>query len=537
MPTPVTTPADTLFGAIGLIYKDLVKIAKDVFDPFATTDTPAQLQAREKEIAQMWQVVLTVLPYAVAEPIKTLQTALGDVSTGTFGEVASTAGALYFNTLSQVLELYRTNLIANKQTDPSTIDTATVAALKQASYLGVGSRVVTTLFELFLPKNMNVFNWIGPWLAQLAGFDQIFAADRGPQIQHAIGNLAQYRAASDYLTVAPPAFNAAQLFARGLISAEQRDRLLSWGGLMAEFQPSVQQGAYRPVQPFLLARMANSGVIPLTDVRTLLQFAGFRATDIDLLLKGFAALALQPYQQQYLVASVRSAELGTITPEELADDMNFIGLNQQQQGLVQLTVSTRKLEQLAELYRKSISEAYGYGTLTDEQYIPALEAIGISAADAEAHYAIDSAKKNGKAFVAAQKAALKVQNQRNRAAENAAIAGFKNGTLNAEELSAALIAAGMDPLVAGYTVAIQQAKLAGNLVYIYGVQLPRQQAVVLREKVAALGKQVTAQLVTPDDALTELTALNIPPQNAKALVADWAATHTAAADVGVKLPI
>ena len=56
-------------------------------------------------------------------------------------------------------------------------------------------------------------------------------------------------------------------------------------------------------------------------------------------------------------------------------------------------------------------------------------------------------------------------------------------------------------------------------------------------KVSALGKQVTAQLVTPADALTILADLNVPPGNANALVAGWSATHTPAADVGTLQPL
>jgi len=42
--------------------------------------------------------------------------------------------------------------------------------------------------------------------------------------------------------------------------------------------------------------------------------------------------------------------------------------------------------------------------------------------------------------------------------------------------------------------------------------------------------------VTPDAALAALAGYGVPAANAQALVADWAATHTTAADVGVLLP-
>ena len=78
-----------------------------------------------------------------------------------------------------------------------------------------------------------------------------------------------------------------------------------------------------------------------------------------------------------------------MTPAELGQELTTLGYSSEAIDLIQLTVATRKLEQLADLYRKSISEAYKTGQITDAQYVPSLEAIGIGAADAQAHYAVD----------------------------------------------------------------------------------------------------------------------------------------------------
>ena len=123
---------------------------------------------------------------------------------------------------------------------------------------------------------------------------------------------------------------------------------------MTAYQAAQEAEAFRPVPPFLLARAAEAGAIPIATLTSLLQFAGFRDGDISTLETAYAALALAPYQAQYLSAAVRSTELGTMTPAELTEVLNDISLNQDQQALVQLTVATRKLEQRAELYRKSI---------------------------------------------------------------------------------------------------------------------------------------------------------------------------------------
>ena len=144
--------------------------------------------------------------------------------------------------------------------------------------------------------------------------------------------------------------------------------------------------------------------------------------------------------------------------------------------------------------------------------------------------------KTGKAAIAALKAEERLAAQRMRAAGQAAIAGYKSGTLDAAALEAALLLAGYDPAVAGFAVTVQTLKREGNEVFVYGVTLPRSAAVLLREQVSALGVQVKAQLVTPAAALQALAGYGVPAANAQALVAEWAATVTPAADVGVLEP-
>jgi hypothetical protein len=138
---------------------------------------------------------------------------------------------------------------------------------------------------------------------------------------------------------------------------------------------------------------------------------------------------------------------------------------------------------------------------------------------------------------AAARAAVRLVNQQTRAAVNAAVANFKNGTIDAAELLAALLAANVDPVVAGLVVDLNVARQAGALTYIYGLELARKPALLLRERVAAIGNQAKATLITSDQALAALAALGIPAANAQALVAGWVATHTSSSDIGIKIPV
>ena len=496
----------------------------------------AQLEKLTRDIPALAQKIITLLPGAFTEQMTALQAGLIVLANSDLGVLGADAGNAWHAILLTIFNAYRADLAANKETDPAQADSVVTAALARASYLGLGSRAVTVLFEAFLPKRFNVLNWLGPTLAQLSGYDEIVARARAPQYQHAFGNLSEYDAAQTFLTKAPAAAEARSMLARRLISALDATKIQGWGGTMTAYQAAQEQEAYRPVQPFLLTRMAEAGAIPAADLTALFQFAGFRDVDITRLQAGFVALALVPYQQQYLVASVRSTELGTMTPAELSQVMTDINLTQDQQAIVQLTVATRKLEQLAELYRKSISEAYRYGQITDDQYVPALEAIGIGAADAQAHYAIDSIALRGRTALAAARAEARLEASRTRAATAAAVASYRTGTLDEAALSAALIAAGVDPEIAAFIVTVQTERRAGPLTFIYGREIGRSGALVLKEKVAAVENQYKKQLIDDATAAAALAELEIPTANANALLADWAALKTKPTTTGELLP-
>jgi hypothetical protein len=104
------------------------------------------------------------------------------------------------------------------------------------------------------------------------------------------------------------------------------------------------------------------------------------------------------------------------------------------------------------------------------------------------------------------------------------------------ELLAALLAAGLDPVLAANAVTIQELRLRGAQQMLFGLVLPRAQAILLRERIAALEEQYKKQLVTDAETTAALAALGIPTENARALQAQWAAAKVAASTHAVKLP-
>jgi len=472
----------------------------------------------------------------LAPSLASIVAAFADAFSTTGPSLASTVAAPAAAFAAKNFATAAANLTAaGESTADNALDQAG-KAISDAFGLGMSSAAVTAAFEALFPERLNTLNGIGPMLAQMAGFADISAAIRDPLYRAAFGKSAEYHFNSIFTPNLPDAHTAAQWLARGIIGTAEFNILYVASGLKEVYSPNITEAAYRPLQPRMFAALLADENFPTDVVNHALTFAGIRPEDKAFLLAALQNNSTKAVRQQYLSALERSVELGTDTPAALAQAMASMNYSDDAQSWVQLTVAERKLEQLAELYRKSITEAYMTGQITDAQYVPSLEAVGIDAADAEAHYAVDSIRKTGKVILAATRATAALERRQASAAMRAAIATYRAGAYDAAELEAALIAAGIDPIIATYAVEVQAAHRLGPMVYIFGQELTRNAALVLREQVTALGRQTTAQLVTPAQALTALAGYGVPDANAKALVANWAATTTTPARVGVLLP-
>jgi len=528
-------------GIVAAIY-EIVKITAAItafvalldilFDPRGAQRVGNLLANLVSGASKVAQPLVTALAPELQGTVAAFVAAFKNVGPELAGTVAGPIGTLAASNYTEA----EANLAAAGASTPDNAVAQAGAAFKQAFGFGIGSAATAAAFESLFPEKLNVLNGAAPAIGGMAGFEEVTSEVLGPLYRNAFGRSLEYKYRSQFKPEYPDEADAVTWNSRRLLQPGQLETIFGVSGLKTEYEQAFIQSAFRAVQPRALATLFQDTDVPVAAMQAALQFAGVRDQEINLMLPAFVWNATKNVRNEYISALVRSAELGTVTMQELTQELTTLGYSTAASDLIQLTVATRKELQLAELYRKSISEAYRYGTITDAQYVPSLEAIGISAADAQAHYAVDSIAKQGKAAIAALKAEERLAAQRMRAAGQAAIAGYKSGTLDAAALEAALLLAGYDPAVAGFAVTVQTLKRTGNEVFVYGVTLPRSAAVLLREQVSALGIQVKARLVAPDAALAALAGYGVPAANAQALVAEWAATHTPAASVGVLEP-
>lgn len=533
---PTTPPPSSFVYDVSLLLQALFLLALNSITPRLWAYDPKQVAVLTDLVPRLINKIIGEMPAAFTAEMTALNNSLVSLSKTDLGKLGADGATIWHGVLKDIFSAYRADLRANATTDPAGVDDVISSALQRASYLGVGSRMVTVLFETFLPKKLNFMNWLGPTLAQLSGYDEIVARSRAPQYHHAFGNLAEYNAAQTFRTRAPEGDEAEELAVRGVITPAQYRKLIGWSGLMTEFEEAKLLAAHRPVSVRALSTAFVDVNFPEDQVRDMMRFTGNRDVDIDVMVEAFKEKSVANLRAQYLSAMVRSTELGTMTTADLDAELTRLKFSDEARNLIQLTVATRKLEQLAELYRKSVSEGYKYGTISDAQYVPALEAIGIGEADANAHYAVDSIAKNGRIIQAALKDEQRLEAARTRAAIAAAVAEFRAGDPGEAELLGKLLAAGVDPAIATMIVGAQVARALGSQVILYGVTLPRADAVVLRENVAAVEAQYKKQLINDAQARTALENLGLPERNLTPMLATWAALKVATGKYAEKLP-
>lgn len=413
-------------------------------------------------------------------------------------------------------------LTLGESTPDNAVDTAAVA-MAQAFGFGIASAGVTAAFEGVFPKKLNTFNGAGPMLAKMAGFDEISAAIRRPLYENAFGKAAEYHYRSIFRPELPDEFDAVLWHSRRLLTDDQLRRVFRYSGLKTEYETPYIRSAYRAVQPRAIASMIQDVVFPYDQMKDLLEFAGLRDVDVHTLLDLLEQNSTKNLRGKYVDALLHAAERGTMTLSDLDGHMNSLGFSAQAQNYVHLTVSIRKLDQLLEIYRKQVTLMYETGQLADADYVPTLEAAGIAAADAEAHYGVDSARLRGKVLLAEERAAAAGVRRLQAVAAKDAEEQFMTGRIDALALGIALTTAGVPPLMVPHLVAIFVARTGGNQVYLFGKLVERKDEALLREQVAAIEEQTIKKLITPAQALQALANLGIPQPNAEALVAKWAA--------------
>lgn len=371
---------------------------------------------------------------SVAEPLlAAVQDELGPMVTAYIAGIEAIGGPIFddlaigFEKLAaKILEAQRGAIATiGLSTTTNAIDAA-ATAFTTAFGAGLASSGVASAFEAAFPEKLNTLDGVAPMIGKLAGFDQVAGEVLGPLYSNAFGKSLEYKYRAQFKPEYPSERDAVEWHSRRLDIGWKLEDVFAVSGLKSEYEAAYIEAAYRPISVRALANAFIDVPVPVAQLRDTMEFTGNRPVDIAFMIHAIQLNSVKSLRNAYLSAVTMSAERGTLTAAEVVDAVQNSASITDAAQLVQLTIAVRKLEQLAELYRKSITEAYKTGQITDAEYLPQLEAIGIAQADAEAHYAVDSIAVRGKALSAEQRAAARAAATLQRAQVQAALAEFRS---------------------------------------------------------------------------------------------------------------
>jgi hypothetical protein len=398
-------------------------------------------------------------------------------------------------------------------------------AMADAFGFGLGSFATAAAFEALFPEKLNTLDGLAPMLATLSGFDEVTKATISPVLEAGISVPAGYDANSKYRSRLPSAGQAAEMLSRRLITQAQYDTLVSYAGIAKSWEAALQNNAYRAMSPMMLAAGFANADIPIPQLTSVLQYMGLRPGDIPLATQAINVRSLQATRQALVNEAISAYGQGVMGDDELQQILTEAGYGKAAAALaMQRALIARRITLAKESESYIVPEVTG-GLLTSEQGQQQLEAAGVQPWQAELKMTLAGTKATLTAARKALAAEARLNLARERKAQEAAVASYQDGAIDAAGLTAALVAAQLDPVIVASVVAVEAAKRAGRLKLAYGQLLAPLAAKRLTEQVGAIENQFKQTLIDDATAQAQLQALGIDQPEVTALLAQWAAVR------------
>ena len=410
-------------------------------------------------------------------------------------------------------------------------------AFADAVAFGVGSFAVSAAFEAVFPEKLNTLNSLGPMLATLSGFEEITTAALRPLFYAGIAQPARYDANSKFRSLLPDLMTARILLSRRLITVDQFNTLAGYAGMSPDWMLQQVAMSYRPLQPRMLATAIQDTPFPTAQIQAALQDNGLSDTNVTLMLQILEYNSTKNVRNAYITEAITAYGDGVVSDAELNSILTAQGWsNDAITFATNRALIARRIKLATEVSAQVVSLVTA-GLLTPEEGLQQLETAGVVDWQANLKITLATTKAELQQARKAAAAERKVEVMRQRNLTRAAIAEYERGAIDSVGLTTALEALGLDLTLIASVVAVETAKRAGKLKFVYGQFLTPESAKVLTTKVGALRAQFVASQITDADAAAQLSNLGVPDDYSKALQAEWSAAKPITTTVGPKLPI
>src|SRR5260370_41143417 len=359
--------------------------------------------------------------------------------------------------------------------------------------------------------------WVAELMAGAVGWEELRDLRLKPFIQHGIAKVVQMEAKARFQQELPGNGEFAGWTARGLMDPARSDELMTLNGLHFSLRPIAIEAAHSGLNARMLLRLAGTGLFSDADVADELPFGGMRPTSQHRLILAAAYLGSEPERGKLRSALERFYAAGLIADNDLVSGLESAEHATDRFNLILRTVKLEKQIALAKEYEAAYSREFLAGLLDPPGYQSALEVLGMQPPDVAARMFRDESHLLVTQTLGAERA-VRAQARATAAQERrTALEGYRTGTLDPAGLSAALTLTGLSAAQVAAEVGYQILARSGVLRWIYGRQLPPQEAPLLRQQVADLTRQREIQMLTDAQYVAQMTSLSIPPRYIQSL--------------------
>ena len=457
--------------------------------------------------------------------------AIGDVIPGGLGAVPPGVGAPAVAALNFV----KGAPAAGELITTANYSTIVQDAMGRAGLMGMTAWAAAMVGGFLLGPWEKYWGEVAAMIATAAGFEEITERALAPFLDAIIRNRAIQDANQKWPTRVPPGPQGLALFARRKIGPAQADQLQDFAGLDPTWRPAMYLGAYRPVTPFVLASAFVDQPLDRNVILDILQDNAYSDSHANTMADAIVYKSIANVRNAYLSQLITGYGKGVVGDAELQQALTDFNFSPQAQQYVMSHVLILRREVLAAETEKQIVPQIVAGLITPAAAQQQLEIAGVQPWYAELITGLAAVRAEIAVTKKELKAEEKLQAKQQLALQRTALADFANGSINAEALAAALIAAGLDPVVAASVVAEKSATQLGRLKLVYGQLLTPAEAKLQTERVDAVKNQLKEQLITYQQALAQLKGFGVTSADANAIVAGVAAAIAAASTVGTLL--
>ena len=393
-------------------------------------------------------------------------------------------------------------------------------------------------------KFMAYWGWdIGEPLTKLSelistaiGYEELRDVQIGPYIRNGIAKVADMQAKALFQQELPGASAVFSWVARGLLDSARADQLAALDGLHFSLRGPALQSAYHGMQARQLIRLSGTGLFTEGDLVDELTFSGMRPASQKRLLTAAPWLATNS-QRGKLKATLEKFYIeGFLSDADLDQELAQLNHNTDGDAMSLRASQIEKQIVFAKRLEVAYSKQFISGFIVDTQYRALLEGIGLQPDWINNKVAVDQA--SDQAIEYRKQLAAELAAERATVAEErrAATKNYLAGNTNTAGLAGSLLLTGLNANQAAAWVDLATATRAGNLRWVYGLQLSPGDATLLRARVQALTDQRKRQLIADVAYEGALKALGIPAHWVNSLRATADAMLTPAKDA-IHLPV